>query len=145
MVYYAGIPQWFVTEALLRGGDVTLAQEHLGRLGTRNGDGRRDRIQYLQAYAGLARWEGHQEQALSYLEEARVLAEEIGLPGELWHVQAALGDLYQSRGEQMPAGQACAQAATIVQELAGEIEDEALRTNFLAAPQVRRVLEQGAP
>ena len=141
---YAGIPQWFVTEALLRGGDVTLAQEHLGRLGTRNGDGRRGRIQYLQAYAGLARWEGHREQALSSLEEARVLAEEIGLPGELWHVQAALGELYQSRGEQMPAAQACAQAATIVEELAGKIEDEALRTNFLAAPQVRRVLEQGA-
>ena len=144
MLSYAGIPQWCVTEALLRGGDVALAQEHLGRLGTRNGDGRRDRIQYLQAYAGLARWEGHLEQALSSLEEARVLAEEIGLPGELWHVQAALGDLYQSRGEQLPAGQACAQAATIVQELAGKIEDEALRTNFLAAPQVRRVLNQGA-
>jgi len=141
MLSYAGIPQWFITEALLRGGDIALAQEHLGRLGTRTGDGRRDRIQYLQAYAGLARWDGHLEQALSYLEEACVLAEEIGLPGELWHVQAALGDLYQSRGEQMPADQAFAQAATIVQGLAGKIEDEALRTSFLAAPQVRHVLE----
>ncbi len=141
MLSYAGIPQWFITEALLRGGDIALAQEHLGRLGTRTGDGRRDRIQYLQAYAGLARWDGHLEQALSYLEEACVLAEEIGLPGELWHVQAALGDLYQSRGEQMPADQAFAQAATIVQGLAGKIEDEALRTSFLAVPQVRHVLE----
>jgi DNA-binding SARP family transcriptional activator len=144
LLSYAGIPQWCVTEALLRGGDVTLAQEHLGRLGTRTGDGRRDHIQYLQAYAELARWEGRLEQALSSLEEARALAEESGLPGELWHVQAALGDLYQSRGEPMPAGHVLAQAATVVQELAGKIEDEALRTNFLAAPRVRRVLEQGA-
>lgn len=141
---YAGIPQWCVTEALLHGKDVAQAREHLGRLGTRTGDGRRDRIQYLQAYARLALWEGHLEQALSSLEEARVLAEEIGLPGELWHVQAALGDLYESQGEQMPAGHAFAQAATVVQELAGQIEDEALQTSFLAAPQVRRVLEQGA-
>ncbi len=141
---YAGIPQWCVTEALLRGGDIVLAQEQLSRLGTCIGDGRRDRIEYLQAYADFAWWDGHREQALSSLEEARTLAEEIGLPGELWHIQATLADLYRSQGEQMPAGQAFAQAATVVQELAKQIEDEALRTSFLAASQVRRVLEQGA-
>ncbi|GAC1401327.1 MAG: hypothetical protein NVSMB49_15440 [Ktedonobacteraceae bacterium] len=140
---YTGLPQWCVTEALLRAGDVWLAQEHLGHLGMRIGDGRRDRIEYLQAYAVFAQGESQREQAVSSLEEARVLAEEIGLPGELWHVQAVLGDLYQSRGEQTPAGQAFAQAASVIQELAGKIEDEALRSSFLAAPRVRRVLEDG--
>ena len=95
-----------------------LAKAHIDRLGRINGDGRRDRLQYLQAFAGLAQWEGHLDQALSSLEEARVLAEEIGLPGELWHVQATLAELYQSRGERMPAGQAQSQAATVIQELA---------------------------
>lgn len=142
---YAGIPQWCITKALLRGGeDIVLAQEHLDRLGTRIGDDRRARIEYLQASAEFAWWEGHQEQALASLEEARDLSEKIGLPGELWHVQAALGDLYQSRGEQTPANQAFAQAATVVQELVGKTEDEALRTSFLTASQVQRVLEQGA-
>ena len=140
---YAGIPEWCVTEALLRDGDVALAHDHIDYLGTHIGDGRRDRIQYLQAYAVFAQWESQLEQAASYLEEARLLAEEIGLPGELWYIQAVLADLYQSRGEQAPAGQAFVQAATVVQELAGKIEDETLRSSFLAAPRVRRVLEQG--
>ena len=139
---YAGFPRWFITEALLRGGDVALAEEYLDHLGQRDGDGRRDRIEYRRAYAGLARWQGRLGQALSHLEEARVLAEEIGLPGELWQIQAALADLYQSQGEPVRASQAFAQAATVVRELTGTIEDEALRTSFLAAPQVRRILEQ---
>jgi predicted ATPase/DNA-binding SARP family transcriptional activator len=142
---YMRIPQWCVTEALLRGGDNELAQEHLSRLDTRTRDGRRDRIRYLRASASLARWHGHLAQALASLEEARFLSEEIGLPGELWPIEAALGDLYQSQGEQRPASHAFARAATVVQELAGKIEDEALRTSFLAASQVRHVLEQEAP
>ena len=136
------IPRWFVAEALWRGGDAVLAKAHIGLLEAYNGDGRRDRLQYLQAFAGLARWEGHLDQALSSLEEARILAEEIGLPGELWRVQATLAELYQSRGERMPAGQAQSQAATVIQELALKISDEVRRSNFMAAPQVQRILKQ---
>jgi tetratricopeptide (TPR) repeat protein len=139
-----GIPWRYVTEALLLGGDIALAGQYIGHLGARNRDGRRDRIEYLRAYAGLAQWEGQLEQTLSHLEEAHALAEEIGLPGELWQIEASRADLYQSLVEQVPAGQAYAQAATVVRELTGRIEDEALRTSFLAAPQVRRVLELGA-
>ncbi|BCL78754.1 hypothetical protein ccbrp13_12190 [Ktedonobacteria bacterium brp13] len=140
-VVYAEIPHWCVTQALLHEGDVATAQEHLGRLNAYNGDGQRDRVQYLRASAELAQWEGHQEQARSHLEEAYVLSEEIGLAEERWQIQVALGDLDQSRGEQVLAGQAYAQAVSVVQELAEKIKDEALRTRFLVAPQVRRVLE----
>ncbi|HEV2583652.1 MAG TPA: hypothetical protein VGT44_22520 [Ktedonobacteraceae bacterium] len=143
-VPYTGIPRRLVTEALLRAGDVALAEEYLDLLGQRDGDGRRDRIEYLQACAGLARWQGQLEQALTHLEEARTLAEEIGLPGELWQIEAALADLYQSRGEQVLASQAYIQAAAVVRDLTGTIEDEALRASFLAAAQVRRVMEYGA-
>ncbi|MGH7868337.1 MAG: hypothetical protein ACREP9_12115, partial [Candidatus Dormibacteraceae bacterium] len=139
-----GLPQWCVTEALLHSGDVALAQAHLAHLGTRTGDGRRDRIAYLQANAVFAQGESHPERAATSLEEARVLAEESGLPGELWHIHAALGDLYLSWGEQLLADQAFTQAAIVVQELAEKIEDEALRSSFLTAPRVRRVLEHGA-
>lgn len=141
---YVQIPHWCVTEALLRGEDAARAQEHLSRLNAHNGDGQRDRVQYLRASAELARWEGRREQARSHLEEACALAEEIGLSDERWQIQMALGDLDQLRGEQVLAGQAYAQAVSVVQELAEKIEDEALQTRFLTAPQVRHVLEQAA-
>ncbi len=139
---YAEIPYWCVTEALLHEGDVARAREHLSQLNAHQGDGQRDRVQYLRASAELAQWEGHQEQAHSHLEEARILAEEIGLPDERWQIQVALGDLNQSRGEQVLAGQAYAQAMSVVQELAEKIEDEHLRTRFLTAPQVLRAVVQ---
>jgi tetratricopeptide (TPR) repeat protein len=145
MVPYAGIPRWFVTETLLHTGNTALAEEYIGKLGQYHEEGRRDRIEYLQASASLAQWEGQLGQALSHLEEARALAEEIGLPGELWHIQTALAGLYQSRGEQVLAGQFCSQAAAVVHELTAMIEDEALRTGFLAAPRVRHILDGSIP
>jgi hypothetical protein len=39
---------------------------------------------------------------------------------------------------------AFSRAATIVERLAGEIEDEALKEGFLSAPQLRHVLEATA-
>lgn len=140
---YTELPYWSVTEALLRAGDVAQTREHLRRLDARNRDGLRDRIQYLRASAELARWEGHHEQARSFLEEARMLAEEIGLADERWQIQVLLADLYQSLGEQAQAYQAYTRAAAVVQELAQKIVDEAMRTSFLTAPQVRHVLQQG--
>ncbi len=141
---YVEIPHWCIMETLLRGGDAVRAQEYLTQLNVHNGDGRRDRVQYLWTSAELAGWEGRQEQARSLLEEACVLAKEIGLSDELWQIQVVLGDLDQSRGELVLAGQAYAQAARVVQELAERIEDEVLRTRFLTAPKVRRVLEHVA-
>jgi DNA-binding SARP family transcriptional activator len=139
---YVEIPHWCVTEALLRGKDAAKAREHFGRLDAHQGDGQRDRVQYLRTSAELAQGEGHQEQAHFHLEEARVLAEEIGLAEERWQIQVALADLDRSRGEQVSADLAYAQAVSVVQELAEKIEDEGLRTRFLTAPQVRHVLEQ---
>ncbi len=141
---YVEIPRWCITEALLRGGDITRAQEYLGRLDAHKGEGQRDHVSYLRASAELASWEGRREQARSYLEEARILVEEIGVANEQWQIQVALGDLDQSQGEPMLADQAYAQAMGLVQTLAEKIEDEALRTCFLTAPQVLRVLAQSA-
>jgi hypothetical protein len=78
------------------------------------------------------------------LQEARTLAEEIGLPGELWQIWAARGELHEQRGESEEARGAFFWAAQIVERFAGEIEDEALKEGFLSAPQLRRVLETSA-
>ena len=142
---YAAIPHWCITEGLLYGGNAALAQEHLDRLNTHKGDGQRDRVSYLWASAELAAWKGRQGQARSHLQEACILAEEIGLAEERWQIQVALGDLDQSQGEHVRAEQAYAQALSVVQELAENIEDETLRTRFLTASRVQRVLEHAAP
>ena len=79
---------------------------------------------------------------MAYLQEAAALAREIGLPGELWQIQAALGEAYHACGEREQEEQACARALASVQELAQKMRDEALRTHFLAEPAIRRVLER---
>jgi tetratricopeptide (TPR) repeat protein len=131
------------TEALLRGGNEELAREDVKRLGERVGGDRRFRLVHLRMLAVLDRWDGQTREALARLREARALAEEIGLPGELWQIGAEAGELHEQRGERERARDAFSRAARLVEMLAGEIEDEALKESFLSAPQLRRVLEQG--
>jgi tetratricopeptide (TPR) repeat protein len=130
------------TEALLRGGDEERAREDVQRFGASIRTNRRQRLPYLRAQATLAQWDGETREAMAYLQEAANLANEIGLPGELWQIQVALGDVYMSCGEREQEYQAFARAVAIVQELAEKMGDEALRTNFLAEPAIRRVLER---
>jgi hypothetical protein len=131
----------YETEALLRGGDEELAREDAKRLGERVGENRRFRLVHLRMLAALARWDGDDEEELERLREAEALAEEIGLPGELWQIRAALGELHDRRGEPEEARDAYRRSARIVERLAGEIADEALKEGFLSAPPIRSVLE----
>jgi len=131
------------TEALLRGGDEERAREEVQRLRASIRTNRRLRLSYLRSQATLAQWDRETKEAIASLQEAAVLASEIGLPGELWQVQVALGEVYTSCGEREQASQAFSQAMASVEELAEKMGDEALRTSFLAEPAVRRVWEQG--
>jgi tetratricopeptide (TPR) repeat protein len=132
------------TEALLRGGNEELAREDAKRLGERVGGNRRFRLVYLRMVAVLAEWDGQTGEALARLQEASTLAKEIGLPGELWQIWAAMGGVYEQRGEPEDARDAFSRATSIVERLAGEIEVEALKEGFLSAPQLQRVLETSA-
>ncbi len=127
-------------EALLRGGDEGLAREEVRRFAERARTNKRDRVAYLRSLAVLIEWEGDTERALGRLHEAEALAEEIGLPGELWQIQSRIGMLYERRGEIGEARAAFSRAAQTLRALAQEIEDEKLREGFLASPRVRRVL-----
>jgi tetratricopeptide (TPR) repeat protein len=131
-------------EALLRGGEEELAREGVKRLGERMGGNRRFRLVHLRMLAVLDGWDGRTREALAHLREAATLAQEIGLPGELWQIWEAIGELYEQRGEPEEASAAFSLAASILERLAGEIEDEALKQGFLSAPQLRRVLETSA-
>src|SRR6266566_7632731 len=98
-------------------------------------------IPYLRSMAVLAAWDGHSEQAIGQLREAAGLAAEMGLPAEQWQVQAALGSVYETAGEQAQAHTAFREAARIIQELAQGIKDETLRVRFLTGPQIHPVLQ----
>ena len=74
----------------------------------------RFRIPYLRSLAVLAAWEGHSAQAIGHLRETAQLAADLGLPGEQWQIQAALGSLYQAGGEQGQAHTAFGEAERIL-------------------------------
>ena len=140
------IPQDFSpqyeTEALLHGGDERQARAEVQRLGERVGTNRRFRLPYLRSEALLSAWEGRSEQAIGHLLEAAGLAADLGLPGERWQIQAALGRVYEAAGDPVQARTAFGEAATIIQGLAEGIKDETLRSRFLAGPPIQQVLQQ---
>lgn len=127
------------TGALLRGGDEEMAREEVRRFGEQAGKNQRHRIPYLRSLATLTHSES--EQSLERLLEAKALAEEIGLPGESWQIHAAIGELWDERGEPEEARRAFLASAEVVNALARRISDQDLRDAFLSTPQVRRALE----
>jgi DNA-binding SARP family transcriptional activator len=131
----------YETEALLRGGNERQARAAMRRLGEGPRPSPRFRIPYLRSMAVLAAWEGRREQAIGHLREAAELAAEMGLPGEQWQIQAALGTVYEAGGEAAQAHTVWAKASRIIQVLAEGIKDEALRARFLAGPQIHPVLQ----
>src|SRR5437016_7836369 len=132
----------YETEAILRGGDESQAREAMHRLGEGLGPSPRFRIHYLQSLAVLAAWDGESEQAIGHLREAAGLAADLGLPGERWQIQAALGRVYEAAGDPVQARTAFGEAATIIQGLAEGIKDVALRSRFLAGLPIQQVLQQ---
>jgi len=132
----------YETEALLRGGDESQARAAVQQLGERLGNYQRYRLPYLRARARLSAWEGQSEQAINHLREAAGLAVDLGLPAEQWQIQADLASVYEAGGEPVQAHTAWAKASTIIQGLAQDIKDEALRSRFLAGAQIRPVMQQ---
>src|SRR3712207_8168862 len=110
------------TEVLLRSGEESLAREDARRLGESVGQNKRFRLVHLRMQTGLARWDGDIGGALARLREAEVLAQDIGLPGELWQITAALGELYEERGDEERARDAFTRATQTLRSLADCID-----------------------
>jgi DNA-binding SARP family transcriptional activator/tetratricopeptide (TPR) repeat protein len=136
------LQRWYEIEALLRAGEVEQVVEYVQRLGEAIGTSKRHRISYLRSLAVLDHYRGEEDKAIAHLQEAAQLAEEIGLPGELWLIQAALAELYRQQGNEEESSTAFRRAASILHRLADSLEDADQRTAFLASPQVRRILER---
>lgn len=84
----------------------------------------------------------YSERALYCLQETLAEAVALDLPGEVWQAEVALARLLRQCGRDEAAVQAHARAHAILQMLAGGIGSDELRTRFLAAAPVRRVLEE---
>lgn len=136
------LASWYQTEALVRAGQTERAIEDVRYFGTLIGESRRYRIPYLRALAVLALHTNEIEKAIESLQEAARLAEEIGLPGEQWSIQMALGDVYRKQGDESQTDRAFARAASLVRSLARSIGDEQQRAKFLSAELTRYVVEQ---
>jgi predicted ATPase/DNA-binding SARP family transcriptional activator len=135
---------WLQTEALIRAGDLDRASADIEGYNQRLGYSPRYRIAYLRARAVLAQYRGKLARSIEDLREAAQLAEEIGLPGELWPIYVHTGRLYQACGNAAEARDCFARAVMLVHTLAQSIEEGQRRANFLAAPHVRYVVERGA-
>jgi tetratricopeptide (TPR) repeat protein len=133
---------WHQVESLLRAGEMERATEEVQRFGERIGISRRYRIPYLRSLAVLAESRGEIDTATQHLQEAANLAEEIWLPGELWQMMAALGELQLKQGDESEAHHAFTRAAELVQILAQQIEAAQLRRAFLSAEPTRYALAQ---
>jgi tetratricopeptide (TPR) repeat protein len=128
-------------EVLLHAGNEQQVREEIRHMEHGLGSNQRFRIPYLWSKALLTTWEGRTEQAMGQLHEALQLAATIGLPGEQWQIQAALGNVYEAAGEQTQARAAFEEAMRIILQLADGIKDETLRSRFLAGPQIAPVLQ----
>ena len=134
---------WYETEAFLRGGDGDLARVEVERLAGIVGNNKRYRLPLLRSQAVLAQWDGDVAQAITHLQAALALAQEIGLPGEEWPILGALAGLYAGQGEEVQAQEAYKVAGKIIRSLAETIDEEDLRAGVLAADPVRSVLKLG--
>ncbi len=138
---YVGFTRWHEIEALLRGGDAERALEDMRRMPNQLAGSRRYDLQQLRARAVQASWHGAAGEAIACLEQASALAEQHAWPIERWQIEAALGEIHLTRGENDRSRQSFARASSIVRAIADGLVDNSLRTTFLAARPVRRVLE----
>ncbi len=95
------------------------------------------RLPALLGAAGAIAWLARR----ASLEAANALARDIGLPGEIWRIRAALADVADQRGDAAQARQAFVQAAASIQSLANQIDGQRLRIAFLTAESVWWVLD----
>jgi hypothetical protein len=106
-------------------------------------DNPRSRVAYFRAWAVVAAWRGETEQAIGHLQKAAGLAQEIGLPGELWQIDRELAKIFRQRRDESQAQSARARARAIVHSLVARIDDERLRKTFLAAEPLRELFANG--
>ena len=128
---FSAFHEWYLIEALLRGGDEEMARRATQQFGDLVGDNARYQIPYRRSQAALAEHDGHLEEAAMHLREALIRAETIGLPGEQWPLLFALAGLAEEQGDRETAGALRQRAHDVVQAITESIADPELRERFV--------------
>jgi ATP/maltotriose-dependent transcriptional regulator MalT len=81
-------------------------------------------------------------EAETALLDARSDAERLGFRTILWRIEAELSDLSAARGEATRAAELRDEAGSVIEQIAGSIDDAELRSSFLALPDVRAVVSE---
>ena len=136
-----GLTGWYETEALLRGGDDKIARSEVKQLVEIVGENKRYQLIMYRCQAVLSQWDGDTNQAISDLQAALALAQNMQLPGEEWSILGALGELYTEQNEQTKSQNAYKASATIILQLADTLDEDELKQGFLLAKPVKSVLE----
>ena len=89
----------------------------------------------------IASLRGQPEEAQAQFETAVALLEQYPAVLVAWKTHAALGRFCAQQGRSEAAGAAFGRAAVIINEIAGNVDDEELRQNFLTSALVREVLD----
>lgn len=142
---YQVFTRWYEIAALLRGTtseQIERATQEVQRFEEQTHDNPRLRLVYLRMQTVLARHNLQSLLASEYLNEALELARKLHLPGELWTLEAELGDLYTLRDNQREARLAFGRSAEILRQLASTIDDERIRAHFLDNERVQQILVQ---
>jgi tetratricopeptide (TPR) repeat protein/tRNA A-37 threonylcarbamoyl transferase component Bud32 len=132
-------------EYWLTAGDLERAAEFNQKLmeaATKYRVGKYRAVAFMQE-ARIAVLRGDQDAAERALLEALDVLKEYPVPVVAWKAWAALGNLRRQTGAHESAQSAFAESATIVQGIAANVADEALRTKFLTSPSVREVCGAG--
>ena len=130
----AGLPVWAVVEALGHAGEGQAAADFIARFGRGASASPRLELTRLRATATLARTQGDAALALARLDQAAVLAERLGLPGEQWLIAVEQAGVYAAENQPQQAEAAAGQAARLRARLAERLSDPALRASFTRNP-----------
>ena len=138
-------PTWLEIEALVRGGHDDLAKQEVQRLKELARHYKRMQIPYFRALAVLEAWNKNLERVIKDLEAALSLSLELGLPTEIWQINAKLAEVHQEKGDLEEAQKARIQALAVVESLAETIPDLEIRREFLKFAQGRVIFNAVQP
>ena len=127
-------------------GDFEHAEEEAARLLELNTryEYHKDEAVTRKLLAEIAAARGQVDRAEAELEKSLALLQKYPAPLVTWRVYSALGRVHTLRKKTDAARVAYQEAASIIGEIAGGVDDESLRGTFLSSAAVREVLDEVA-
>jgi class 3 adenylate cyclase/tetratricopeptide (TPR) repeat protein len=94
---------------------------------------RKNRAKGLRLRAQALFAQGDVRSAATAMAEAVAAARDAGNPGQIWETHVAMGDLQRARGDAAAAQASYAEALSVIEGVAANLTEEALRDTFLGS------------